>query len=533
MTFLETIFAELGISQYLGTFIDQGFDSWETILDITESDLDTLGVKLGHRRRRIANYRGLAPEASLVSPARTSIEDGKPDLTRAEHGRADSKDGTTVTKRKYRRHPKPDENAPERPPSAYVLFSNKMREDLKGQNLTFTEIAKLVGENWQSLDRAEKEPFERQAHDAKERYNSDLSHYKKTREYKKYNEYLHDFRKRQAAQMQDTSKRLKTEADGARGCNGASLSLNGSTSNNVSSSESQNGSEPPPSRRQRMGSAVSASDSHYSTYTEEPVHSPRALSNDDVSFGHSRGLPSPISRDPSRRPSTRRDGWQDGSRLAPDSSNIGVPWLDPRAAPGNLVHSPDNSVPSASPSTCKQGTRGRGSFMSQPPSLTTEQSSTGSISSISSRGLPQPPPLTTEQSSTGSISSLSSHNSYLPRTPSDASLPIHALLSSKPDPPLSLGTSTPPTTLPSIQQQTTRPGGDTLSNGRARTGNGSVSGHSTPGYQGTAFPVNQNAAYNKTLEPFAQPAASKSANLNNLDGISALLRAREIVDRRP
>ena len=36
---LEGIFGELGISQYLDTFVDQGFDTWETILDITESDL--------------------------------------------------------------------------------------------------------------------------------------------------------------------------------------------------------------------------------------------------------------------------------------------------------------------------------------------------------------------------------------------------------------------------------------------------------------------------------------------------------------
>jgi hypothetical protein len=39
MNSLETIFGELGISQYLSVFIEQGFDSWNTILDITESDL--------------------------------------------------------------------------------------------------------------------------------------------------------------------------------------------------------------------------------------------------------------------------------------------------------------------------------------------------------------------------------------------------------------------------------------------------------------------------------------------------------------
>lgn len=39
MKFLETVLSELGISQYLSVFVDQGFDSWETLLDITESDL--------------------------------------------------------------------------------------------------------------------------------------------------------------------------------------------------------------------------------------------------------------------------------------------------------------------------------------------------------------------------------------------------------------------------------------------------------------------------------------------------------------
>jgi hypothetical protein len=36
---LESIFAELGLSQYLGAFIEQGFDEWDIILDIQESDL--------------------------------------------------------------------------------------------------------------------------------------------------------------------------------------------------------------------------------------------------------------------------------------------------------------------------------------------------------------------------------------------------------------------------------------------------------------------------------------------------------------
>ena len=36
---LEPVFRELGLGQYLDAFIDQGFDTWDIILDIQESDL--------------------------------------------------------------------------------------------------------------------------------------------------------------------------------------------------------------------------------------------------------------------------------------------------------------------------------------------------------------------------------------------------------------------------------------------------------------------------------------------------------------
>jgi len=36
---LAEILSGLGMSQYLGSFMEEGFDSWDTILDITESDL--------------------------------------------------------------------------------------------------------------------------------------------------------------------------------------------------------------------------------------------------------------------------------------------------------------------------------------------------------------------------------------------------------------------------------------------------------------------------------------------------------------
>jgi hypothetical protein len=211
MTELGDIFVELGISQYLQDFLEQGFDTWETILDITESDFDALGVKLGHRRklqRKIANSRGLSSHRALASPSRnTPSDDRQGDEQKQGGAKSEAKEGGSGpqgAKRKYRRHPKPDESAPERPPSAYVIFSNKMREELKGRNLSFTEIAKLVGENWQNLSPGEKEPYEQEAFSAKERYNNELAEYKKTNEYKEYSQYLAEFKARQSNQQQGT-----------------------------------------------------------------------------------------------------------------------------------------------------------------------------------------------------------------------------------------------------------------------------------------------------------------------------------------
>jgi hypothetical protein len=98
------------------------------------------------------------------------------------------------TKRKYRRHPKVDEHAPELPASAYVIFSNQVRETMKGQNLSFTEIAKIVGDRWKVLPLDDRELLDRQATAAKEKYYIELAEYKKTPQYSVYCEYLTEFK---------------------------------------------------------------------------------------------------------------------------------------------------------------------------------------------------------------------------------------------------------------------------------------------------------------------------------------------------
>ncbi|MCJ1358508.1 MAG: hypothetical protein MMC33_008508 [Icmadophila ericetorum] len=151
-------------------------------------------------QREIANARGLNFEQVVASPLRAaSLEENRPFDTdeKIETRKSDGKSAaTSAGKRKYRRHPKPDEHAPERPPSAYVIFSNKVREDLRPENLSFTEIAKRVGEKWQVLIQEEKDPYESQASAAKEKYNIELAKYKKTSHYREYAIYLADFKAR-------------------------------------------------------------------------------------------------------------------------------------------------------------------------------------------------------------------------------------------------------------------------------------------------------------------------------------------------
>ena len=47
MVEVEQVLSELGLLQYLNRFLDEGFDTWETVLDVTEEDLwDTSNLPL-------------------------------------------------------------------------------------------------------------------------------------------------------------------------------------------------------------------------------------------------------------------------------------------------------------------------------------------------------------------------------------------------------------------------------------------------------------------------------------------------------
>ncbi|KAG8623200.1 hypothetical protein KVT40_008176 [Elsinoe batatas] len=225
-TDLDQSLHSIGLQQYTQILRNEGFETWRQLLDITEDDMIALDIKLGHRRRLQRTIQDATQQIPDGVRANTPVHSpGSPRYdgpSRSRKSESTTQEDTTSTshqaapqKRKYRRHPKvchyahsldiakidkPDENAPERPPSAYVIFSNRVRERLKGQDLSFTEIAKIVGVQWQDPEPEERAACERQAQAMKETYYAQLTEYKETPDYHVYLTYLAEFKAKHGEQ---------------------------------------------------------------------------------------------------------------------------------------------------------------------------------------------------------------------------------------------------------------------------------------------------------------------------------------------
>lgn len=75
--------------------------------------------------------------------------------------------------------PKKDPNAPKRPLSAYMLFSQDKRAEVKEEkpDVTFGEIGKILGAKWKEADEAERKPYEDKAAAEKARYEKEKAAY--------------------------------------------------------------------------------------------------------------------------------------------------------------------------------------------------------------------------------------------------------------------------------------------------------------------------------------------------------------------
>jgi hypothetical protein len=120
---LPHVLERLGLTSYLDTLVENGFHNWETVLDITEDDLTALSFKLGHRRtlqREIATFRGV--------PSTLALDESSPfDQPALSTSALETLARQTQTpppreKRRYRRHPRPDSDAPKKPKTACMTI---------------------------------------------------------------------------------------------------------------------------------------------------------------------------------------------------------------------------------------------------------------------------------------------------------------------------------------------------------------------------------------------------------------------------
>ena len=106
---LQAILSDLGLQEYFNKLVEQGFDTWDNLIGIQETDMAILRIKLGHRRklqREIARRHGHDNNAAL-----SGVQAAPPQVI--ERGRGgDSSRQDPHAKRRYKRRDLRDSNAP-------------------------------------------------------------------------------------------------------------------------------------------------------------------------------------------------------------------------------------------------------------------------------------------------------------------------------------------------------------------------------------------------------------------------------------
>jgi hypothetical protein len=198
---LSTALARLGLGQYEECLRKNGFEGWETVTAITETDMMELGFRLGDRRKLQRAIQNCSTSSAVrvedEAENASIISDALPDTAEPSEVLPLLSRQATRTTRSYRRHPRPDPHAPPRPKTAYVLFGEHVRQDVASMRPSFTDIAKETGKRWRELPDAERaSTWELPAADRLQAYKQVFEQYKQTENYQSYQTYFEDFEQR-------------------------------------------------------------------------------------------------------------------------------------------------------------------------------------------------------------------------------------------------------------------------------------------------------------------------------------------------
>merc|ERR1719499_105600 len=81
-----------------------------------------------------------------------------------------------------------DVNAPKKPPTAYFIFTAKIRAETTAANpeMKITQIAKVMGQKWKEISEEEKKEYQDEAAKLKEQHKITVEEYKKSDLYQEY-----------------------------------------------------------------------------------------------------------------------------------------------------------------------------------------------------------------------------------------------------------------------------------------------------------------------------------------------------------
>jgi SAM domain (Sterile alpha motif) len=158
---LRATLEELGLQEYESLLFDHGFDTWNSLASTNETEMENLGIKLGHRRkiqRENARRLGHLANEPLTSPPAS-----------VKH-----------QQRKHTRRPLRDPEFSSKSDDGYVAYVRFLCQDPKISNLSLVETAKLVGERWSTLPSDIKDAWNVGATEKKASGNSELTQYRQS-----------------------------------------------------------------------------------------------------------------------------------------------------------------------------------------------------------------------------------------------------------------------------------------------------------------------------------------------------------------
>ena len=180
----------MDITRYHEQLAACGIQNIEDLILLDQDDLNALDLTEEDRNKlfdvisvyKLFNIKATQPLRKTESASA---------LPSDEHSLGHSKKQKT---RGYRRHSKPDPNAPRLPPSAYVTFAAEYRRNLVEGEINFVDIAKGTGQAWQAMAPDERAEREAKAASLKKDFRTQLELYKTTESYRMYQQYLRHFK---------------------------------------------------------------------------------------------------------------------------------------------------------------------------------------------------------------------------------------------------------------------------------------------------------------------------------------------------